>query len=114
MCYERLFWNSGPSLVHSNFLFLGDYVDRGDYGVEYVAYLLALKILAPDKFFICRGNHEVRSIQRAFTYEKECYKKYGLSVGEKIWKKTNRVFDVMPICAVIDNNIFCSHGGQYN
>ncbi|KAI1280307.1 Serine/threonine-protein phosphatase PP1 isozyme 3 [Halotydeus destructor] len=111
MTYERILWRKGPWAMAENFLFLGDYVDRGDWGVECVCYLLACKLLAPDKFFLCRGNHEIREIQQMFTFETECKKKYGDQLGSQIWEMFNRVFDRMPICGVIDDSIYCAHGG---
>ncbi|KAI2809360.1 hypothetical protein BLOT_000509 [Blomia tropicalis] len=73
-------------------------------------YLFAMKILAPNKFFLVRGNHEVRQVQRTFTFEKECKDKFG-SNGLTVFEMFNRVFDTLPFAAVIDEQIFCSHGG---
>ncbi|RWS07206.1 Calcineurin-like protein phosphoesterase [Dinothrombium tinctorium] len=111
MTYERNLWRMGPDMLAANYLFLGDYVDRGEYGVECVSYLFALKILAPDKYFLCRGNHEIRSIQKVFTFQKECITKYGTRIGPQIWEVINKVFDRMPICALVDETIYGAHGG---
>ncbi|RWS27556.1 Calcineurin-like protein phosphoesterase [Leptotrombidium deliense] len=111
LTYERNVWKTAPFVSGPSFVFLGDYVDRGDFGIETVCYLLSLKILAPDKFFFCRGNHEIRSIQKVFTFYKECTVKYGTRVGPQIFEAINRVFDRMPICAIIDEKIYCAHGG---
>lgn len=109
--YEQVFWSLGLSLSPCSLLFLGDYVDRGFYGVEVVAYLFAQKVKNPTKMFLLRGNHEVRNIQRNFTFYQECLRKFGEEQYHSIWNTINRVFDVMPLAAVVDSKLFCCHGG---
>lgn len=108
--YERSLWPKAPNCMTNSFLFLGDYVDRGEYSVECVLYLFAMKVIAPHKFFLLRGNHEISSIQKQYTFSRECETKFG-SFGKQLWKTFNKVFNVMPIAAIVDNEIFCAHGG---
>lgn len=107
LTYEKNLWRSGPYCLSSKYLFLGDYIDRGEFGVECVCYLLCMKIIAPKHFFICRGNHEVRELQKQFTYYNECLNRFD----EDVWELSNKVFDRLPICAIIDDALFCAHGG---
>jgi diadenosine tetraphosphatase ApaH/serine/threonine PP2A family protein phosphatase len=110
-------WNLGMALTAGNFVFLGDYVDRGMSCLEVVAYLLAMKLMLPQKVFLLRGNHETRDVNgweehygsRSFIYQ--CRERFGDDLGYKIWEMTNSTFDRMPLAAVIDQDIFCVHGG---
>lgn len=111
MTLESRLWPSVPFLFGNNYLFLGDYVDRGKWSFECVLYLFCLKLLAPNKVTLLRGNHEVRSMHEQYGYEQEVVTKYGYDYGKRLYEMTIRVFDRLPCCARVDNAIFCCHGG---
>jgi serine/threonine-protein phosphatase PP1 catalytic subunit len=92
---------------NSKYLFLGDYVDRGKQSIETICLLFAFKVKYPNEFFILRGNHESSVINRIYGFYEECKKKYTV----KIWKVFCEVFNCLPIAAVIEKKIFCTHGG---
>jgi len=74
-------------------------------------YLIALKLLDPDKITLLRGNHEVRALQEKYSFKNECLQKYGPNYGERIWALSNSLFDMFPVAATIDEKVLCCHGG---
>mmetsp|Transcript_118986 Transcript_118986/g.331967 ORF Transcript_118986/g.331967 Transcript_118986/m.331967 type:complete len:305 (-) Transcript_118986:163-1077(-) len=102
----RIFEHGGMP-PESNYLFLGDYVDRGKQSIETITLLLALKVKFPENFFLLRGNHECASINRVYGFYDECKRRYSV----KVWKMFCDVFTCMPVCGLIDDKIICMHGG---
>mmetsp|Transcript_35362 Transcript_35362/g.69359 ORF Transcript_35362/g.69359 Transcript_35362/m.69359 type:complete len:306 (+) Transcript_35362:27-944(+) len=101
-------FQSGGDCPDTNYLFLGDFVDRGFYSVETFLLLLALKVRYPDRITLIRGNHESRQITQVYGFYDECLRKYG---SVNVWRYCTEIFDYLSLSALIENKILCVHGG---
>lgn len=106
--YDLLrFINDAGAPPNTNYLFLGDYVDRGKQSVETMCLLLAFKIKYPEGVFLLRGNHECQNISKIYGFWDECKRRYTV----KLWKDFVNLFNILPVAALIEDRIICMHGG---
>ncbi|KAL8236254.1 hypothetical protein R6Q59_017335 [Mikania micrantha] len=125
---EYGFPSSAGDITYIDYLFLGDYVDRGQYSLETITLLLALKesfllsrlmidfitggqINYPQNFHLIRGNHEAADVNALFGFRPECIERMGENDGIWAWKRFNQMFNHLPLAALIEQKIICMHGG---
>ena len=102
----RLFKENGlPN--KTKYIFLGDYIDRGQFNIDVILFLLILKILFnnSNNLILLRGNHEFHTscLKGGFFDE--------VGYSEIIYSEFMTVFSYLPICAIVDNRYFLVHGG---
>lgn len=107
--YDSLYmFEHSPPPPETKYLFLGDYVDRGYYSIELLCLFVAYKIKYPDSFFMLRGNHETSGVNCEYGYKTEIEFKYNSTT---VYDLSNKLFQYLPIAAIVDKRIFCCHGG---
>ncbi|XP_049343081.1 serine/threonine-protein phosphatase BSL3 isoform X1 [Solanum verrucosum] len=103
--------STAGDISYIDYLFLGDYVDRGQHSLETMTLLLALKVEYPLNVHLIRGNHEAADINALFGFRIECIERMGERDGIWAWHRFNRLFNWLPLAALIEKKIICMHGG---
>lgn len=91
-----------------NYLFLGDFVDRGEFSSECVILILLLKVLFPRHVWLIRGNHEFSDLWMHCGFAAELGRNFQ---GRGVVEAFSTVFSYMPLGAVLFDSILCVHGG---
>jgi len=105
--FKELLSIAGPA-PDTNYLFLGDYVDRGYFSVKTVTLIFLYKVAYKERVNILRGNHESRQITQVYGLFDETVRIYG---NPRVWQAITDTFDYLPLTALIENQIFCVHAG---
>eukprot|EP00268_Persea_americana_P020573 TRINITY_DN2072_c0_g1_i1.p1 TRINITY_DN2072_c0_g1~~TRINITY_DN2072_c0_g1_i1.p1 ORF type:complete len:986 (-),score=211.14 TRINITY_DN2072_c0_g1_i1:773-3730(-) len=103
--------STAGDISYIDYLFLGDYVDRGQHSLETITLLLALKVEYPHNVHLIRGNHEAADINALFGFRIECIERMGERDGIWAWHRINKLFNWLPLAALIEKKIICMHGG---
>lgn len=103
--------STAGDITYIDYLFLGDYVDRGQHSLETITLLLALKVEYPHNVHLIRGNHEAADINALFGFRIECIERMGERDGIWAWHRINQLFNWLPLAALIEKKIICMHGG---
>ncbi len=112
------FWGEPSEEVNGDihaidYLFLGDFIDRGIFSLDTICLLMALKVKYPNKVHLIRGNHEDKLTNFSFGFFSECSKRISdnSQTEQLVFHTVNKLFDYLPLAAIIDNEILCIHGG---
>ena len=89
-----------------NYLFLGDYVDRGPQSLEVLLMLFSLKVLYPEKVYLLHGNHEGEYLTSLFNFKNDCV----INNFGSIYLEFIECFKYLSLAAIVNNSFFCVHG----
>lgn len=100
----------GEPSKESQYLFNGDFIDRGVWGPEVIMYLFCLKLLYPQHVFLNRGNHESSICTDVYGFKSHLGYAYP-DHQQELYQAVLAAFDQLPLCHVIGSQVCVMHGG---
>ena len=94
-----------------HYLFLGDYVDRGNNSIETILFLMCFKIIYPEFVHMIRGNHEFIDMCQTYGFYDECIERIPNNEGKNVFDIITATFPYLPLAALIQNSYLAVHGG---
>lgn len=106
----NIFKMNGDPSEENPYLFNGDFIDRGSFSVEVIMLMLAWKVCFPQHFFMSRGNHEAKQLNKMYGFEGEVKAKYDMNTYELF----SQLFCHLPLAHVINKKVMVCHGGLFS
>jgi|TARA_B110000977_G_scaffold64920_1_gene88397 serine/threonine-protein phosphatase 5 len=106
----NIFELNGKPSAKNQYLFNGDFVDRGSFSVEVILTLLAFKCLNPSSIYLTRGNHETAAMNKMYGFDGEVKAKYNVKLADLF----QELFQYLPLGAVLEKKVFIVHGGLFS
>jgi serine/threonine-protein phosphatase 5 len=105
----NIFEINGIPSKENPYLFNGDFIDRGSFSVEVIMTLLAWKVCYPNHFYMSRGNHETKNLNKLYGFFGEVKHKYD----NNVYNLFSSLFQTLPISHCINKKVFVTHGGLF-
>ena len=105
LCRVLIYCSPPPK---SKLVFLGDYVDRGEFSIDVIILLFSLYCIYPKNIVLLRGNHEFQNINETYGFFQEITDQFH---NTDLYQLSNQVFNYLPMAAIISGKIFAVHGG---
>ncbi|KAF3444332.1 hypothetical protein FNV43_RR14022 [Rhamnella rubrinervis] len=105
--------NAGFPSQDQIFIFNGDFVDKGAWGLETLLFLLALKVFMPQKVYLNRGNHETEDCTSRYGFKNEVLAKYGGNQGQTAYDRCIKCFNALPLASIVFGRVYIAHGGLF-
>ncbi|KAK9839890.1 hypothetical protein WJX84_007689 [Apatococcus fuscideae] len=104
---------AGAPSASSLYVFNGDFVDRGAWGLETLMLLACWKLTSPGHVTLLRGNHETTTCTYMYGFRGEIFGKYAKADAKEIYRRCKGVFAMLPLAAVVNQRTLVMHGGLF-